>query len=370
MTRGRRIEVHEHVASQLFNRQLDVTSQGPLNEIRPRTANRIGGTIGVEDTLSLRTRSDLRALAPVEDSEGVEFMRAVADVYRREIDGNQQDVSLVSGASRLTLRTLVRVDMIEELRESLAQSRGQGNRHYGVAIEAQMVADPEYAIVYMGLNGPNRRLPEGEYHAVEGDARRKSSSGAREGPFGVEDIRRANERSGIGFTVYDNKNNRVQGRDYEAIAGLLRTFGYDTQDAVRSVTSPSNTVVLAVEQGRGVIGMALIEHHPILLSNGRVLHTAELTDFVVNVASRRNNVSYTMTDMLLHDLFTGNIENEMYVVFAEANTANHITTTFARFGGTYSGLLPNHIELASGGDDAEMRSFAVMQFMAPNVPIV
>ncbi|MDE1768284.1 MAG: hypothetical protein KGH64_01075 [Candidatus Micrarchaeota archaeon] len=346
---------NQRLASLLFNEKMDTTSQGPINEIRCRSSGRLGGTIGFETPSSIRIPPEIRPLRPIESQEGVDFMRAAVGEYMGHVESG-----VISGHNieRLSIKTVVQDDVYDSLADAF--------RGTGAVLEGRLNIGDGYSLVYIGYNRASRKLVETSQIHVEREIRALHTAGTDS----TEASNIANILSSNGhirYELFDNKTRRIPDSDYHGIAGLLRKFEYSYDSSIRNITSTQNTVVLAYDSSRNVVGIAVTEHNPIMLSNGTVLYTAELTDFAVSGEHNGRKISYTMADILLENIFSGNMGSGHHAIFAEANAGNHIITTFSMLGGQTTGILPNHINIISPSGRSDLQSFALMQFTEDSV---
>ncbi len=341
---------NERIARMLITDKIDSTSQGPVNEIRLRSSGRLGGTIGVETEESIKQPAGDRTLRPIEDTEGINFVSTVVKMCIEDIRAGRA----AGGATRMTIKTVVSDEMLARLSETVTGDA------VGASIEGSLSVGDGYNLVYLGYNEGSRRLPQEQYESLISVARSKEAYGT-ESSTAEKVMDRIRNTSQATYRLFDNKTSFVPSQDYNDIAELLKTFEYSYGSAIRNITAPSNTIALAYGENNNVVGVALTETSQIVLANGRVLHTVELTDFVVHPDYRDNKISYVLAAMLIENIFSGNIDHELHTVFAESNVSNGIITTFAMFGGEVANILQNHVNVVTE-DGTIQHSFALMQF--------
>ena len=335
---------HETVARRLITDRVDATSQGPINEICRRSSGRLGGTIGYETGATVSMPSEDRHLVPITNQEGANFIASVVSVCNEHM--------LRENLTRLSLRTIVSENALHLVQEAIENA--------GAQIEGKMPIGEGFFIVYLGHNVGTRQMTEDALSDLRRAADVKASKGRQTSE--IQRVLSTLETNGeFTYAVYDNKNTFVPPADLNRIEELMQTFEYSDIAAKRNATSTDNTIALAYGSDGSVVGMAVIENLTIILSEGRVLHTAELTDFIVEENNRKNKISYIMAAMLLNRVFSGNMHSGYYSVFAESNISNHILTSFSMLGGEVAGVLPNSINVVENGE-SRMENFAITCF--------
>lgn len=339
---------NQRIAAALFTNRRDTTSVGPINELSFRSSGRIGGTIGHEDSTTIRQNRD-RPLRPVEDQAAVEFIGAVLREGISRIEGGE--------ATRFAIKTIVGNNMVPYMERTAARS--------GAIVEGAIAVGSDHTLLYVGYNAAERRMSPFESRSTDMHISHKERIGisADERRAVVEQLARNGH---ISYRLFDNVANSIRNQDHEEIARLLRVFEYTPESAIRNVSSRDNTTIIAYGPGDRPIGIALSETHKIAVSGGRTLNLIELTDFVVSRDHSGNKVSYTMAANLLNDILARGADQGMSAIFAEANASNHIITNFSMLGGRVTGMLPNSINVILNGE-AQMSSFAVMEFTRENV---
>ncbi len=308
-----------------FVNEMIKTSQGPIGQISPTPAERLKGFI----------------------PEVVDSPERTCDLDRLFFEG-MRVVSDSDDYTRLSIRAVVRDDLIHELRHVEARIPLQGDGLSG------------FSIVYQGhnksgRNGERQGLPPRDkvmdYFDVINKAKEKS--------FNPMALRRRAE---------DVTTGRITRGDVEAnpesFVALLGNHGYKTPEAVlRIVDNEANIVVAAYKNGQPA-GITVGEVATINLDTGQALRILEITDSTVLEQFQNNGVYSAVSSELLRHISENHRAMGLNVVYAEtvitAPTLNVAATQGRHFDlsvfdvngrtGVPFGMLPYHAKV---GEDYE-----------------
>ncbi len=341
----------EQAARMLISNTKDSSSQGRPGCVNLRSADRLGGIIGMETEVSLCAPPNEKCINPISTTAGIDFVRSVVSVARGMVP---------SHATRLNIKVIARNNVISGLSVAAQDA--------GATIEGIINIGQEHSLVYIGYNHASRIRTPIDPAKLLTEAQSKAGLGLD--PLERESVLNAVAANGhISYTLIDNNATSVSPAFFDDISALLSTFQYSRDNALENVTSPSNTVVLASGPDGRIIGIAVAEKVPLRMDSGKTFNLIELTDFVVRKSPNSvsgptyystGKTSYVMTSILLHHIL-GDSAADPCSIFAEANISNHMITTFATFGAQIVGILPHHVNIVNSSI-SNLYSFALMQF--------
>ena len=307
------------------------------------------GHIGQEPVASSSGR--LRGfLTDVLDKSTLADFSGKFDAYRARVmkPGAAQD--------RLSLRVVCRNDLLDGL----------------PGLEAAIPLNEDFAIAYLGANGPARVLQPQEAERLD-ELRRSASHkfGAHGGADFASLIRRSERAASRGYVIdlVDSPHERATllVEHGPALASLLSTFGYDEAEVEGIVRDTANLIGIARYQSH-VVGVAVAETVTVPLrgNDGNfTIRIAELTDSSIEEAHTGSSLQVLIHIRLIEALLDR--ASPIDIIFSESTYGASLHGA-AVLGRTFAGRLPNHATIVIGPTDHSPARYQSLEVTYMTIP--
>lgn len=300
-------------------------SFGPIGSITKVADDRLKGFL----TAPVRNGHDLQTLTDIVSAGITELER--------------------TGTTRLTVRSVVVGNLLDNLVESLEES--------GARVEAAIPLRNGEFLAYIGYNGQSRRSPP---EALE------RNRGVR---LTAETRSRLRRDASVDPTIsVEIVNNRIPSEvrladtEVSALVSMMHEgFGYSEGAAEAVLSDPRNIISIVRREGL-IVGMNVTEVREIPLTDGTTLRMAEITDCYVIERYRHNGYHSTLLRILMDQHL-----QELDVVFTESNAENQAMVNsalslghiIAGDGRRIPGILELHAEIEDTSGNLELRDLFV-----------